>query len=138
MGSAQVILLDTHALVWMDADDPSLGRAARRAIQQAWEAQQMAVSAVSFWECAMLHLRGRITLPKSPLAWRGDLIAAGLVEWPIDGEIAILATDLETLHKDPADRFIVATAISRRASLVTADERLLQWKHALKRVDATR
>ena len=37
-----------------------------------------------------------------------------------------------------ADRFIVATAISRRASLVTADERLLQWKHALKRVDATR
>ncbi len=138
MGSAQVILLDTHALVWMDADDPSLGRAARRAIQQAWEAQQMAVSAVSFWECAMLHSRGRITLPKSPLALRGDLIAAGLVEWPIDGEIAILAADLETLHKAPADRFIVATAISRRAALLTADERLLEWKHALKRVDASR
>jgi len=99
---------------------------------------QMAVSAVSFWECAMLHSRGRITLPKSPLALRGDLIAAGLVEWPIDGEIAILAADLETLHKDPADRFIVATAISRRATLLTADARLLEWKHALKRVDATR
>ena len=80
-----MILLDTHALVWIDADGPSLGRAARRVIQQAWEAQQMAVSAVSFRECAMLHSRGRITLPKSPLAWRGDLIAAGLVEWPIDG-----------------------------------------------------
>jgi PIN domain nuclease of toxin-antitoxin system len=138
MGSAQVILLDTQALVWMDADDPALGRAARRAIQQAWGAQQMAVSAVSFWECAMQHSRGRITLPKSPLAWRGDLIAAGLVEWPIDGEIAILAADLETLHKDPADRFILATAISRRAALLTADARLLGWKHALKRVDATR
>ena len=133
-----MILLDTHALVWMDADDPSLGRTARRAIQQAWKAQQMAVSAVSFWECAMLHARGRITLPKSPLAWRGDLIAAGLIEWPVDGEIAILAADLELLHKDPADRFIVATAISRRAALLTADERLLGWKHALKRVDATR
>ena len=138
MGSAEVILLDTHVLVWMDTDDAALGRAARRAVQEAWGDQQIAVSAVSFWECTMLHARGRITLPKSPLAWRGDLIAAGLVEWPIDGEIAILATDLETLHKDPADRFIVATAISRRASLVTADERLLQWKHALKRVDATR
>ena len=137
MGSAQVILLDTHVLVWMDADDPALGRAARRAINQAWEAQRMGVSAVSFWECAMLHARGRITLPKSPLAWRGDLIAAGLVEWPIDGEIAILAADLETLHKDPADRFIVATAISHRAALLTADERLLEWKHALKRVNAT-
>lgn len=133
-----MILLDTHALVWMDADDPSLGRAARRAIQHAWEAQQMAVSAVSFWECAMLHSRGRITLPKSPLAWRGDLIAAGLVEWPVDGEIAIQAADLVMQHKDPADRFIVATAISRRAALLTADARLLEWKHALKRVDATR
>ena len=133
-----MIVLDTHALVWMDADDPSLGRAARRAVRQAWQAQQLAVSAVSFWECAMLHSRGRITLPKSPLAWRGDLIAAGLVEWPIDGEIAILAADLETLHNDPADRFIVATAISRRAALLTADARLLGWKHALKRVDAAR
>lgn len=133
-----MILLDTHTLVWMDADDPALGRAARRAIHQAWEAQQMAVSAVSFWECAMLHSRGRITLPKPPLAWRGDLLAAGLVEWPIDGEIAILAADLEMLHKDPADRFIVATAISHRAALLTADARLLEWKHALKRIDATR
>lgn len=98
----------------------------------------MAISAVSFWECAMLHARGRITLPKSPLGWRGELIAAGLVECPIDGDIAILAADLERLHKDPADRLIVATAISHRAMLFTADERLLKWKHALKRADAAR
>jgi PIN domain nuclease of toxin-antitoxin system len=138
MGRAQVILLDTHVLVWMDADDAALGRAARRVILQGWGEQQVAVSAVSFWECAVLHSRGRISLPKSPSAWRGDLIAAGLVEWPLDGEIAILAADLETLHKDPADRFIAATAISRRAALVTADERLLRWEHSLKRVDAAR
>ncbi|TSA13109.1 MAG: type II toxin-antitoxin system VapC family toxin [Betaproteobacteria bacterium] len=131
-----MILLDTHALLWMDADDPTLGRTARRAIDQAWKEQQIAVSAISFWECAMLHARGRITLPQSPLAWRGDLIAAGLVEWPIDGDIAVLAAELAMAHKDPADRFIVATAISHRASLLTADTRLLRWKHALKRLDA--
>ena len=133
-----MILLDTHALVWMDVDDPALGRTTRRAIRRAWPAQQVAVSAVSFWECAMLHARRCITLPQSPSAWRGDLISAGLVEWPIDGGIAILAADLEMPHKDPADRFIVATAISHGAVLATADARLLEWKHALKRMDAAR
>jgi len=37
------------------------------------------------------------------------------------------------LHKDPADRLIAATAITHGATLVTADERLLKWKHAVKR-----
>ena len=69
MGSAQVILLDTHALVWMDTDASALGRTARRLIRQAWEAQQLAVSVISFWECAMLHARGRIVFLNRP--WPG-------------------------------------------------------------------
>ncbi|HJU05270.1 MAG TPA: PIN domain-containing protein [Nitrospiraceae bacterium] len=72
------------------------------------------------------------------MAWRADLLAAGLIEWPIDGDIAILAADRESLHKDPADRFIAATAIVQRATLLTADERLLEWQHALKRHNAAR
>lgn len=128
-----MILLDTHALVWMDTDASDLGRTARHLIQQAWKVQQLAVSAVSFWECAMLHARGRILLPESPAAWRADLLQTGLIEWPVDGTIAILASELAALHKDPADRFIAATAIVYRATLITADERLLEWQHSVKR-----
>lgn len=131
-----MILLDTHALIWVDVDDPTLGKVSRRLIEQAWESGQIAVSAISFWECAMLHARHRIALPESPLAWRGELLATGLTEWPLDGETAILANELEALHKDPADRFIAATAIVHRATLVTADQRLLEWKHPVKRQDA--
>ena len=133
-----MILLDTHVLLWVDVDDPILGKSTRRLIAQAWEAGELAISAMSFWECAMLHLRQRIVLPKSPLAWRADLLSAGLVELPVDGQISILATELEPLHKDPADRFIAASAIAYVATLVTADERLLKWKHALKRQNALR
>lgn len=138
MGSHDVILLDTHALIWVDIDDPALGKTSRRLIAQAWQAGELAVSAISFWECAMLCARQRITLPKSPSAWRGDLLAAGVVEWPVDGETAILASELDLSHKDPADRFIAASAITHGATLVTADERLLKWKHALKRQNALR
>ena len=133
-----MILLDTHVLLWLDIDDPTLGMSSRRLISQAWNAGEVAISAMSFWECAMLHARGRITLPKSPLAWRGDLLSAGLVELPVDGQISILATELEPLHKDPADRLIAASAITHGATLITADERLLKWKHAVKRQNALR
>ena len=133
-----MILLDTHALVWMDTDATDLGHTARHLIKQAWRVQQLAVSAVSFWECAMLHARGRILLPESPSAWRTELLQAGLIEWPVDGAIAVLAADLVSLHKDPADRFIAATAIVHRATLMTADERLLEWQHTLKRHHAAR
>lgn len=43
-----MIVLDTHALIWMDADDSSLGRAARRVIRDAWTEGQVGVSAISF------------------------------------------------------------------------------------------
>ena len=131
-----MILLDTHALVWMDADDAKLGRAARRAIDAQWESQQVGVSAVSFWECAMLCAKGRLELPHATRNWRAELISAGLIELPIDGEIAVLAAELDALHGDRADRFIAATAIQRGATLLTADTRLLAWKHRMKRQDA--
>jgi PIN domain nuclease of toxin-antitoxin system len=44
--------------------------------------------------------------------------------------------ELSRLHDDPADRFIVATALTHGATLMTADERLLAWPHAMERHDA--
>ena len=132
-----MILLDTHALVWMDTDNPTLGAGARHMIQEAWEEQDLYVSPISFWECAMLLGKGRLTLRLPPLAWRASLLASGLEEGPLDGQCAVLAAQLDLPHKDPADRFIAATAIAHDATLVTADESLLRWRHkALRRHDA--
>jgi len=131
-----VIVLDTHVLLWMDRDDAALGGRAREQISQAWAQGQVAVSAISFWECAMLAQRGRITLPTEPEIWRADLLQAGIREIPLDGRIAQLATRLEGMHRDPADRFIVATAILNTATLLTADQGILSWQGELKAVAA--
>lgn len=102
----------------------------------AWRSGQLAVSAISFWEVAMLAERGRIALPMPVALWREDWIRAGLVEIPVDGRIALLASQLENLHRDPADRFIMATAIDRNATLLTADRLILEWSGSLSRLPA--
>lgn len=131
-----MIVLDTHVLVWADADDHKLGRKARILIDRLWPLGQVTVSAISFWEIGMLQARRRLRLPVSVAEWRDALLSAGVVELPLDGAMAVRALDLAGIHDDPADRFIAATALLHGAALVTADDRLLDWGGALKRYDA--
>lgn len=131
-----MILLDTHVLVWADNDDPRLGPKARARIERLWSDGKVVVSPIAFWEIGLLQARGRLKLPASLLDWREALINAGVSEVPLDGAVAIRALDLAGLHDDPADRFIVATALVHDAALMTADERLLSWRHSLERFDA--
>ncbi len=135
MGSTDVIL-DTHVLLWMDRNDPSLGPTARDRIEQAWRAGQVAVSAISFWEVAMLAERGRIALPLAIKQWRADWLKAGLTEIPLNGHIALQSCLLENLHRDQADRFIIATAMEHRLPLVTADQKILDWQGELEKLNA--
>ena len=131
-----MILLDTHTLIWMDRDDGLLGTQSRAAIARAWGADGVAVSAISFWEATMLARRGRISLPTAPAAWRMEILNAGVRELPLDGRIAVAATELENPPRDPADRFIVASAQLHQATLITADETLLAWPDNLRCHDA--
>jgi PIN domain nuclease of toxin-antitoxin system len=122
-----VLVLDTHALVWLDQNDTSLGVQARQRADQALQRGVLAVSAISFWETAMLVGKNRISMSIPVEVWRKDLLGLGLIEIPIDGDIGIKAATLD-LHGDPADRLVVATCLSRGAALLTADLPLLEWR----------
>lgn len=136
MESTGLILLDTHSLIWMDQDNALLGAATRGIIETAWRGGLVAVSAISFWESAMLVQRSRISLPVAVETWRADLIEAGIKEIALDGRIMLGSTQLSGLHRDPADRFIVATALQHSATLITADSKILNWDDELPRHDA--
>lgn len=129
-------MLDTHVLLWADADDRRLGRRARALIDQSWARGRIAVPTIAFWEVGLLQARRRVELPGSLREWRDTVLAAGALELPLDGAVAVRALELAGLHEDPADRFIVATALAHGAALMTANERLLDWRHAMERHDA--
>lgn len=131
-----MILLDTHVLLWLESGSERLGPRSRRLIDRAFDGDDLAVSAISFWEISMLALKKRIELEMPPRQLRHDLLGSGLLEIPLTGDIAIAATDIEGFHPDPADRFILATALATGAALVTGDSRILDWKGNLKLHDA--
>ena len=131
-----MILLDTHALIWLNLGSPRLGPRARQAADEALLEGRLAVSAVSFWEVAVLVEQRRVELDRSTGRWHQELLQSGLTEIPLDGRIAIAAIGLPDLHGDPADRFIAATAILNEARLITADRRLLNWSGPLECLDA--
>ena len=97
---------------------------------------RLAISAISFWEMALLVAKGRLRSLKDPVEQRRLMMSAGVRELPLTGDIALRAVELENLHGDPADRFIAATAIVHDATLLTADESLLAWRSKIRRQNA--
>jgi PIN domain nuclease of toxin-antitoxin system len=123
------LLLDTHVLIWLAEGLADLPPRSRRRINDAAKGPGLAVSAISFWEVAMLARKGRIAIRRPVHAWRAEVIAAaGISEIPVSGDVGVEALLLPgELHEDPADRILVATARLHGIALGTRDKRLLAY-----------
>ena len=115
----QKVLLDTCALIWLATGDARLSRSARRVIR---EAEVLCFSAISIWEIARKVKKGILEIPVSPARF-ASLVSSqyGAEELPVNNAIALMAADLPEVPKDPADRFIIATALLNDLVVVTAD-----------------
>ena len=121
-----MILLDTHAWVWWVSDPARLSRSAQSAISAAAAAGIVHLSTISAWEVALLHRRGRLEFTIPIAEWLARALAVpSLRVVALEASVAVEAADLpRTMPKDPADRFIVATARHLGVPLVTRDSRL--------------
>jgi PIN domain nuclease of toxin-antitoxin system len=115
-----MIVLDTHALLWWASAPDKLGAKARRLCERA---DRIGLSPISFWEVGVLCSRGRLRLTTTLSEWARDVLDGPRIEQlPLTTEIAVLAAGLASLHGDPADRMIVATAIRHGCKLVSRDQ----------------
>ena len=121
-----MIALDTHVLVWWTLSPVRLGKRAAAAIRGA---DRLGVPAIVFWEVALLARKGKLNLGTSTAEWTRSVLSLPRIEpLPLTPAIA-MAADALAMHPDPADRFIVATAIEHGIDLVTADRQI--WKAKL-------
>jgi len=120
-----VIVLDTHAWIWLLSDPKRLSRRAAREIQRA---KRVGLSAISLWELSMLVHKKRVELDRGLLEWMELALDEPRFEiLPLTPAVAALGSELE-IHGDPADRMIAATALLTGATLVTKDVQLRQYQ----------
>lgn len=113
------LLLDTHTWAWSMTGDVRLSAAAITAMEQA---ETVSISAISLFEIGQ-----KVRLGKWPemapfldrLISLAEEQGGRMVE--VSPEASLLAATMEWDHRDPFDRIIAATAITRGLVLVSTD-----------------
>ncbi len=91
--------------------------------------EKVRVSPISAWELGLLSWKDRLPTTRAPLALFGEVVATtGIRVEPLSPEVLIESSFLPgTLHRDPADRILVATARAHDLTLVTRDQAILDY-----------
>jgi PIN domain nuclease of toxin-antitoxin system len=116
------LLLDTHIWLWSLREPDRLGARTRHELRVA--ENELWLSPVSTWEALILQEKGRIHLAGDLKNWLTDSTAP-FREAPFTHEIVVASRRLPLPQRDPADRFLAATAFILDLTLVTADANLL-------------
>jgi PIN domain nuclease of toxin-antitoxin system len=112
------VLLDTHVVHWWSAEPKRVSAPARKVLEKA---DELVVSAISWYELAWLASHERIAITVPIRSWLQGL-AAQLRTIGVTPAIADTAVALpSSFPGDPADRLIYATAIEHGLDLVTKD-----------------
>ena len=118
------LLLDTHIWIWNDLQPEKIS--SHVAKELADSANALWLSPVSIWELVLLQEKKRLQLRQGLGQWVKESIRdLDLNEAPFTWEVSQELPFAMLPHRDPADRFLVATARVYDMTLVTSDEKLL-------------
>lgn len=123
------LLLDTHIWLWSLLEPKRLSRRVTKALLNA--GNEVWISPVSTWEILLLVAKGRLDVKGDGDAhrWIEEILSrTSFREAPLTHEVVIAMRKIDLPHRDPADRFIAATAASFGLTLVTADENLIRGR----------
>lgn len=118
------LLLDTHIWIWNDLEPWKLSSAVNREMAKA--ENELWLSPISIWELTLQVEKKRIALNQDVRSWVDESLQdLRLREAPLTWQVAHQLRSTMLGHRDPADRFLIATAKTYDLTFVTADEALL-------------
>lgn len=116
------ILLDTHVLIWVLENNPTLSY---KAVENIINGDNVVfASAASVWEIAIKKSMGKLETPNNLLE---EITIHRFTPLPINLHHAELAGKLPKIHNDPFDRMLVAQAVYENLTLITRDELIFQY-----------
>jgi PIN domain nuclease of toxin-antitoxin system len=120
-------LLDTHIWLWTLLEPDKLDSDIAEVLRN--RDNELFLSPITVWETLILAEKERIELYPSPKEWVLEALKRSPVkEAKLSHAIALKSRLIELPHKDPADRFIAATAWEYDLTLITVDEILREAK----------
>lgn len=123
------LLLDTCAAIWV-AEAAPMTQASIDALSDATYAKEpIAVSPITAWERGLLASLGRLGSTLEPKAWFNRLVEREeIVLAQMTPDILTDASFLPgPIHRDPADRIIIATARASGMTIITRDRLILDY-----------
>lgn len=114
-----MVNLDTHILVFAITGDLTVHERVGLS-EQPWS-----ISAIVYWELAMLARHDRIDIDLN----RPEIVRflSALHVWPIDLAVSVQSTRLD-FKGDPADELIAATSVVHNVPLLTRDKKIRRSK----------
>lgn len=126
-----MILLDTQALIWWSTAPQYLSKKALKTIEKETKKEKVLVSSITVWEMYLLVKKRKIRFTVDIDSLIENLEKTPYIQFiPIDNRIAAKSVLLpDPLHRDPADRIIIATALALGAKVITSDKKILTYPH---------
>ena len=120
------ILLDTHALIWMDTDPTQLSATAVACFND--PANDIWLSVVSVWEVVIKVGTGKLALSGDIDQIVRDIQAQNPLQLlDIQYPHALAVRGLPPIHRDPFDRMLVAQALVENATILTCDANIRRY-----------
>jgi PIN domain nuclease of toxin-antitoxin system len=121
------VLLDTHAFLWWNMEDPQLSSHAKEIIANG--ENEIFLSAASVWEISIKAAKGKLVLPEPPAQYIANRM--GLYRFQpllIQVSHAARVYDLPHIHDDPFDRMLIAQSQIEAMPLLSADAEIRKYE----------
>lgn len=112
-------LIDTQILIWYLNGDSQLSEYFKNEIQN--QDNEIFVSMVSFWEIALKKNTGKLNMPYSTVQLMKFCDVYQFQVLPIEEFSLDKLEQIPFIHKDPFDRLLIATCLSKSLTLISSD-----------------
>ena len=121
-----MMLLNTCVLFWLEAAAGEISAPVTAELSR--RDRPIFASAISAFELGLKVRQGLIRLPLACGPWLREVCRRRQITvLPINEDIAGASTELPAIHRDPCDRFLIATAQLNHLTLATPDATIRQY-----------